>query len=114
MCFITCSYFQIHHEAKVEEEREKRFVAQAFAAGSMKHGGGSERGSTKPDNWPSRGKGDRDRDRRGKNRDRARERDRDRERDKPKEKLDARKLQVLLKYREKKEPGVSIHVRSYV
>ena len=82
-------------------------MAQAFAAGSMKHGGGSRRGSTKPDDWPGGGKGDRDR--RDKDRDRG-ERDRDRDRDKPKEKLDARKLQVLLKHREKKEPGVSIDI----
>ena len=105
--YIACSItsFQIHHEAKVEEEKEKQFVAQAFAGG-MKHGGGSRRGSTKPDDWPGGGKGDRDRDRRDKDRDRDRERDRDR--DKPKEKLDARKLQfTLLKQREKsKDPGV--------
>ena len=106
----TCSIsnFQIHHEAKVEEEKEKQFVAQAFAAGSMKHGGGSRRGSTKPDDWAGGGKGDRDRDRRDKDRDRG-DRDRDRDRDKPKEKLDARKLQfTLLKQREKsKDPGVN-------
>ena len=117
VCFFTAlildcvTSFQIHHEAKVELEKEKQFVAQAFAAGSMKHGGGSRRGSTKPDDWPGGGKGDRDRDRRDKDRDRG-ERDRDRDRDKPKEKLDARKLQVLLKHREKKEPGVSIHIHS--
>ena len=107
-CFIAF-LFQIHHEAKVEEEKEKQFVAQAFAGG-MKHGGGSRRGSTKPDDWAGSGggKGDRDRDRRDKDRDRDRERDRDRDRDKPKEKLDARKLQVLLKHREKKDLGVSI------
>ena len=103
--------FQIHHEAKVEEEKEKQFVAQAFAGG-MKHGGGSRRGSAKPDDWPGGGKGDRDRDRRDKDRDRDRERDRDRDRDKPKEKLDARKLQVLLKHREKKDLGVSMHMCS--
>ena len=95
--------FQIHHEARLEEEKEKQFVAQAFA-GSMKHGGCSKRGSTKPDDWPSRWKGDRDR--RDKDRDRERERDRDQERDKPKEKLDARKLMVLLKHREKKDLAV--------
>ena len=54
----------------------------------------------------------RDRDRRDKDRDRG-ERDRDRDRDKPKEKLDARKLQVLLKHREKKEPGVSTYTYIY-
>ena len=106
---VTNPLPQIHHEAKVEEEKEKQFVAQAFAGG-MKHGGGSRRGSMKPDDWSGGGggggKGDRDRDRRDKDRDRDRERDRDRDRDKPKEKLDARKLQVLLKHREKKDLGV--------
>ena len=93
---------QIHHEAKVEEEKEKQFVAQAMA-GSMKHGGGGggrdgRRGSNKPDDWQG-GKGDRDR--------RDKDRDRDRDREKPKEKLDARRLQVLLKQREKsKDSGV--------
>ena len=69
-------------------------------AGSMKHGGGgrdSRRSSLKPDEWQG-GKGDRDRDRR----------DKDRDREKPKEKLDAHRLKVLLKHREKsKDSGVS-------
>jgi hypothetical protein len=47
---------------------------------------------------------------RDKDRDRDRERDRDRDRDKPKEKLDAQKLQVLLKHREKKDLGVGLHI----
>ena len=89
----------------MEEEKEKEFVAQAMA-GAMKHGGGgrdSRRGSLKPDDWQG-GKGDRDR----RDKDRDRDRDREREREKPKEKLDARKLQVFLKQREKsKDSGVS-------
>ena len=97
---------QIHHEAKVEEEeREKQFVAQAMA-GSMKYGGGGggsgrdgRRGSNKPDDWQG-GKGDRDR------RDKGRDRDRDRK--KPKEKLDARRLQVLLKQREKSKDSGAV------
>ena len=86
----------------MEQEKEKQFVAQAMA-GSMKHGGGgrdSRRGSMKPDEWQG-GKGDRDRDRR----------DKDRDREKPKEKLDANRLKVLLKHREKsKDSGVSENV----
>ena len=74
--------FQIHHEARLEEEKEKQYVAQAFA-GSVKRGSRSKRGSTKPDDWPRRGKGDRNR--RDKDTDQERERDRDRDRDKPKE-----------------------------
>lgn len=96
---------QIHHEAKVEQEKEKEFVAQAMA-GAMKHGGGgrdSRRGSLKPDDWQGGGKGDRDR----RDKDRDRDRDRDREREKPKEKLDARKLQVFLKREKTKDSGVS-------
>ena len=73
----------------------------------MKHRGGSTLGSTKPDDWTSKGGGKGDRER-GDRRDKDRDRDRDRDRDKPKEKLDARKLQVLLKHREK--DGVSIHL----
>ena len=102
---------QIYHEAIVEEEKEKQFVAQAFPGG-MKHGGGSRHGSAKHNNWP-RGaarKGDRDRNRREKDQNQYRERDRDRDRDKPKEKLDARKILLLLKHREKKDLGVGLHV----
>ena len=75
----------------MEEEKEKQFVAQAVAGG-MKHGGGSRRGSAKPDNRPrgAGGKGDRDRNRRDKDQNQYRERDRERDRDKPKEKLDTR------------------------
>ena len=83
-------------------------MAQAFA-GSVKYGGRSKRGSTKPDDWPSRWKGDRDRRDKDGDRETQRERNRDQERDKPKEKLDARKLAVLLKHMEKKDLAVHIY-----
>ena len=91
-------YFQIHLEARVEEEKEKQLVAQAFAS-STKHKSRRKKSSTNPDDWLSGEKGDRDR--MDKDSDHDRERDRDREGDKPKKKLDARKLQLLLLERRK-------------
>ena len=108
LCYLNVvTLLQIHYEPQVEEEREKQFVAQAFAH-SMKHGGGSKRSPTKPEDQPTKGKGNRDR-----RRDREKKRDRVRERDKPREKLDARKLQMLLKQREKSKDPV-VHVHAYV
>ena len=107
--YICMLCFQIHHEAKVEEEKEKQFVAQAIAS-SMKRRGRRKKGSTKPDDWPSGEKGDRDR--RDKDRDHERERDGDRERDscEPKEKLDAQKLQLVSLEKMKFEQVVHVHV----
>ena len=41
LCYLNVvTLLQIHYEPQVKEEKEKQFVAQAFAH-SMKHGGGS-------------------------------------------------------------------------